>query len=301
MTAHAVLALGVALALVSPGASTGRQAGAPARTISVMSWNVCAATNPACAFYRMSPQELAWNIGRQAVTGQIRPDVIFLQESCTGADLALELALEWRTGRQWTVRSWGLTTAWDGRPYACHPDRQNRPRGTQGVTVAVAGPGAVFTVHPLTAPSWYVRRAAICAVVPAVRVNACGTHLSSGLSVDDRQAGAPYRTRQIRELRALAVRRGYVPIFGGDLNMTPRRPAVAALYRAYGECDGAANGRWTYQQARTGALRKIDYLFAPRGSVRRCHVDHGATGSDHRPIYAEIALPRRPAVRGAGS
>ncbi|MFC4009512.1 hypothetical protein ACFOY2_19960 [Nonomuraea purpurea] len=65
------------------------------------------------------------------------------------------------------------------------------------------------------------------------------------------------------------------------------RRAVAPAYRAYQECDqrGARrSGRWT----REG--KKLDYLFAPKGSVRRCRVEHDVTLSDHKPVYAGLAL-----------
>ncbi|GAA3443800.1 hypothetical protein Pve01_35370 [Planomonospora venezuelensis] len=85
-----------------------------------MTWNACAGTNPACRLYRAGSQELVGSVGQHAVSQPIKPDVVFLQEFCTGADRALELGLEQRTGRKWSVRSWGLVSG-DGAPYACHP------------------------------------------------------------------------------------------------------------------------------------------------------------------------------------
>lgn len=256
-----------------------------------MTWNVCTGTNAGCRFYRASAIELAGNIGRQVPA---RTDVIFLQEFCTGAAGTLELWLEQRTGRPWTVGSWGLTTR-DGKPYACHPDRLGRPRGAQSIAVAVAGDAVTFEIHPLPAPPWYVERAAICAAIPAVKVRACGTHLSSGGAYDDRQPGAPYRTKQLQRLMEVAAKPGYRTVVGGDLNVSPPdsgygsaagHRAVAPLYRAYQECDqrGARRtGGWT----REG--KKLDYLFAPKGSVRRCHVAREVTWSDHKPVHIEVA------------
>ncbi|MEV0385076.1 endonuclease/exonuclease/phosphatase family protein [Nonomuraea sp. NPDC050643] len=264
----------------------------PVRTWSVMTWNVCTGTNSGCRFYRASALELAENIGRYAIG---RSDVIFLQEFCTGAAGTLELWLERRTRRNWTVGSWGLPGA-GGAPYACHPDRLGRPRGAQSIAVAVMGDAVTFETHPLPAPPWYVGRAAICATIPAEKVRACGTHLSSGAAYDDRQPGAPYRTRQIDRLLKVAARPGYRTILGGDLNVSPPdsgygaaagRRAVARVYRAYQECDqrGARRtGRWT----REG--RKLDYLFAPKGSVLGCHVERAVTLSDHKPVHIRVAL-----------
>ncbi len=272
----------------------------PARTpLSVMTWNVCAGTNPACSLYRAGAQELAWNIGHHAARGPIRADLIFLQEFCSGATGTLELSLEARTGRPWTVGSWSLLAA-DGTPYPCHPDRLGRPRGAQSIAVAVAGHAATFRTLPLAAPPWYVRRAALCATIRAIRVRACNTHLSAGTGYDDRQPGAPYRTRQIGQLLDAASGRGDRVVFGGDLNVAPPdsgtgsaagRRAVAPAYRDHRECDQRGrerDGRWTHTGS--GGRKKLDYLFAPPGTVRRCHVDHRVTLSDHQPLYAELAL-----------
>ncbi|MFB4275890.1 endonuclease/exonuclease/phosphatase family protein [Nonomuraea sp. MTCD27] len=268
---------------------------APVRTeLSVMTWNVCTGTNSDCRLYRAGAVELAENIGRQALSRTARPGVIFLQEFCTGATGTLELWLERRTGRSWTVGSWGLTTH-DGKPYACHPDRLGRPRGAQSIAVAVAGE-ATFETHPLPAPPWYVRRAALCATVAAPKVRACGTHLSSGAQYDDRQPGAPYRTRQLQRLLEVAARPGYRTIVGGDLNVSPPdggygsaagRRAVAPFYRAYQECDQRGARR---MGGRTREDKKLDYLFAPKGSVRSCHVAREVTLSDHKPVHMEVAL-----------
>ncbi|WP_188188145.1 endonuclease/exonuclease/phosphatase family protein [Nonomuraea sp. SYSU D8015] len=268
---------------------------APARTdLSVMTWNVCTGTNSDCPFYRASAVELAQNIGAYALNQPIKPDVIFLQEFCTGATGTLEHWLEQRTRRNWTIGSWGLVSH-DGSPYACHPDRLGRPRGAQSIAVAVAGEAA-FEIHPLPAPPWFVKRAVLCATIPARKVHACGTHLSSGAQYDDRQPGAPYRTRQIKRLLEVAAKPGHRAVLGGDLNVSPPdggyggaagRRAVAAVYRAYQECDQRGTrrtGRWT----REG--KKLDYLFAPKGTVRRCHVERQVTLSDHKPVYVKLAL-----------
>ncbi|WP_143590361.1 endonuclease/exonuclease/phosphatase family protein [Thermoactinospora rubra] len=249
-----------------------------------MTWNVCAGTNSACPLYRGGVHELGWRVARYAVGRPIKPDVIFLQEFCSGAGAPLERWLEELTGRPWSVSSWGLVAA-DGSPYACHPDYQGRDRGAQSVTVAVAQDAARFEAHPLSSPPWYVRRAALCAAYAGIRV--CGTHLSSGRADDDRQPGAPYRTRQVEEL--LALKAG---LLGGDLNLTPGHPALRGAYRTYRECD--PRNRWTYTASGKtasgkAASRKLDYLFAAR--VKRCHLGPADAPSDHRPLYVLMEGP----------
>lgn len=292
MKGLSALAVVAVLAAATPAAQ--------ARTeLSVMTWNVCAGTNGNCGLYRASVDELARSVGRYAVDQPIKPDVIFLQEFCTGADRPLELWLERRTGRRWSIRSWGLVSG-TGAPYACHPDRLGRPRGAQSVAVAVASDSVTFESSPLTGPPWYVTRGVVCATIPARRVRACGTHLSSGERYDDRQPGAPFRTRQIRELMDHATRPGHWTIFGGDLNVSPPdsgsgsaagRRAIVPAYRTYQECDQngpGRTGRWTHRDR--GGQKKLDYLFFPKGAARSCLLAPPTAQSDHRPLLLKVTL-----------
>ncbi|MFI6480338.1 endonuclease/exonuclease/phosphatase family protein [Nonomuraea sp. NPDC050663] len=229
--------------------------------LSVMTWNICGGTNGNCPLYRAGVYEQAWTIAHHA-EGQ---DLIFLQEFCTGATEPLEKALEEHSGRTWTVKAWAMSYA-DGRPHACHPDYQGRARGVQGIAVAVADHETSFRVHHLPSPPWFVKRAVLCATVPAVKLHACGTHLSSGMAGDDHQPGRPYRMKQLERFREVAVKPGYRNVFGGDLNL---QGVQAAGFR---RCHGV-----TYKD------RKIDYLFA--GSMRSCRVGPRQAPSDHRPLY----------------
>jgi endonuclease/exonuclease/phosphatase family metal-dependent hydrolase len=292
MKARTLLAALAALAVAAPAPEVRTE-------LSVMTWNVCTGTNPRCGLYRAGAEQLAWTIGQYALNQPIRPDVIFLQEFCTGADRALEHSLEQRTGRGWSIRSWGLLSS-TGAPYPCQPDRSGRSRGAQSIAIAVASDSVTFRTHPLASPPWYVKRAVLCATIPAKRVRACGTHMSSGERYDDRQPGAPYRTRQIQQLMAHAVEPGYRTVFGGDLNVAPPdsdsggaagRRAIVPAYQAYSECDQrgtSRTGQWTHSDA--SGRKKLDYLFVPKGSTWRCHLPPLTPLSDHRPLYIRVAL-----------
>ncbi|MFI7048919.1 endonuclease/exonuclease/phosphatase family protein [Streptosporangium sandarakinum] len=239
----------------------------------VMTWNVCAGTNAGCALFRRSNAELAWHVAVLATEA----DVVFLQEFCTGADADLEHELERRTGRNWSVRSAGLMYS-DGSPYQCLPDRNGRPRGVLSVTLAVAGTDTGLVVHALTSPPWGARRYAVCTADRTF----CTAHFSSGSSYDDRQKGRPYRHIQLRELFKLG--RG---VIGGDLNLVPRD--AAAAYKGRDECD--PRRRWTYVTRK----RKIDYVFASEGRVRKCFVDYArSTWSDHVPLHAWVRAGSTP-------
>jgi endonuclease/exonuclease/phosphatase family metal-dependent hydrolase len=291
------------VAMMVPLSAGQAQAPPSSSTISVMSWNVCAGTNAGCLFYGRSMQEVAVNVSWYATSQPIKPDVIFLQEFCSDGTAILESLLEQKTERLWTVRSSVLTWR-DGSPKVCAPDRQSRPRGNVAVTVAVADNAATFQAHALTSPPWYVKRMALCATIPARTVNVCGTHLSAGLPYDDKEPNAPFRAKQVEELLAAAAKPGYRALFGGDLNLPPpdsghstavKRRILAPVYAAHAECDqnDSRDGRWTEKHVREDggvSKGKLDYLFAPRGSVIRCHVVQGAAPSDHKPIYVKVNL-----------
>jgi endonuclease/exonuclease/phosphatase family metal-dependent hydrolase len=240
---------------------------AQAPALHVMTWNVCAGAYQSCPLFRRTTTELAWHVAVLAT----KADALFLQEFCTGADADLERELEARTGRAWSVKSAGFAHP-DGSPYQCAPDWNGAGRGVQSVTLAVAERDARFEVHALTTPPWGLRRRAVCTAGRAL----CTAHLSSGSVHDDRQKGKPYRHRQLRELFELG--RGVV---GGDLNLVPRD--AAAAYKGRDECD--PRERWTYVTRK----RKIDYVFARDGRMRRCFVDHARKHwSDHVPVHAWV-------------
>ncbi|WP_203988897.1 endonuclease/exonuclease/phosphatase family protein [Sphaerisporangium rufum] len=294
MKGRLILAAAALLAVTSP---------APVREgrpeLAVMTWNTCAGTNSDCGLYRADAATLGETVARYATDRPIRPGVILLQEFCTGADDALRRALTARTGRSWSVRSWALPGA-DGAPYLCHPDRAGRPRGAASIVLAVADEPVTFQVFPLPSPPWYVGRAVLCATLPGRKVRVCGTHLSSGRADDDRQPGAPYRTRQVTELMAHAAVPGYRSVFGGDLNIAPpdsgdgtaaARRAIAPAYRAYQECDRrgtARTGQWTHRNQ--AGTKKLDYLFAPHGTRVRCDLAPLTPLSDHRPLYLRVSF-----------
>ena len=85
-------------------------------------------------------------------------------------------------------------------------------------------------------------------------------------------------------------------IFGGDLNLTPPDSpsgavpgALGPVYDAYQECDQSAFGGLRKGTPTDGGS-KIDYIFGPATAGYQCRVASEATDSDHKPIYARVAL-----------
>lgn len=280
-----------------PGTAPAAQP-AGAQTVSVMSWNVCS-NNGACPLYRATTGTLAATVA-SAATSSFNPDVLLLQEFCEKDAKPLELELETRTGRGWDVRfapiRYRMDTASEVTAQkVCVPDTNNVDRGSYGIALAVPDVNVWYAAVPLTSPAGYEQRTALCAVVESKALNFCAAHFSSGAAEDDPTGTA--RTQQVSELLAAAAKPGYRAVFGGDLNLTPPDSpagpvpdALAPVYSAYQECDQSAHGG-----ARTGAptagSQKIDYIFGPLSATYQCRVGTANTSSDHKPLYATIAIP----------
>jgi endonuclease/exonuclease/phosphatase family metal-dependent hydrolase len=265
-------------------------------TVSVMSWNTCS-NNGACPLYRATSTTMANTVTSWA-TNAFSPDALLLQEFCEKDAKPVELALESRTGRGWDVRFApiqyivaGTTT---GAQKLCVEDKNGLDRGSYGIALAVPDANTWYAAAPLTSPPAYEQRTILCATVESRALNICAAHFSSALSEDD--PSGTYRTRQVGELLSAAGRPGYRSIFGGDLNLTPPDSpsgavpgALGPVYDAYQECDQSAFGGLRKGTPTDGGS-KIDYIFGPASAGYQCRVASEATDSDHKPIYARVAL-----------
>ncbi|WP_162907119.1 endonuclease/exonuclease/phosphatase family protein [Allorhizocola rhizosphaerae] len=280
------------------GASNPPGASPPgARTVSVMSWNVCS-NNGACPLYRATAATIASRITSWA-TRSFAPDALFLQEFCEKDAKPLEYALESATGRGWDVRFAPIQHLLAGTSVKaqkiCVADVNGVDRGSYGVALAVPDANVWYTSHQLTSTPAYEQRTVLCATVESWAVNFCSTHFSAGVSYDD--PDGTYRVRQVSELLSAVAKPGYRAVFGGDLNLTPPDSpsgpvpdALAPVYAAHEECDQSANGGLRKGTATAGSL-KLDYIFGPTSATHVCRVATENGDSDHKPVYAAITLP----------
>lgn len=289
-----------------PPAPTSGSPTAGATTVSVMSWNVCAANNSNCPFYHTTAQPLADAIAEQATAAGFNANAILLQEICETHAKPVELELEARTGRGWDVRfapSYerlpGITPAIMVQK-SCSRDVNGVPRGSYGIALALPDENTWYHWYPLPSPPPTVssppeQRVALCGTVGSTQLHICATHFSPGSPT--LPPASDFRPEQAQALLTRVEKSGYRTIFGGDLNLSPPDDpdgdapldALVPVYSAYEECNQSAYGGLR-DGAPTYGTKKIDYIFGPTNATYSCRVGT-TTLSDHKPLFVKISLP----------
>ncbi|MEV1041788.1 MULTISPECIES: endonuclease/exonuclease/phosphatase family protein [unclassified Streptomyces] len=279
---------------------------AAASTARVMSWNVCGNINT------VSPCNGGRPIGKDALTAGLKdrlakaasyPDVIFLQEICEKHAKPVELALE-EGPYQWDVRFAPINYDVDGTGLKAQKecmDADGYDRGAYGVAIAVPDENAWYQAYDLPSPATYVnkdgvprkaeQRTAVCASVPSRAAMFCAAHFSTGgKGWDD-----PERTWQKKQAATLmekADQRGYRPVFGGDLNVSPPARGLDVLTPVYDRYQECAEQNGVYDGPNTKDGEKIDYIFSPF-QFSACSVETYVGLSDHFSIHGSVPLPAR--------
>jgi hypothetical protein len=238
---------------------------APAADFRVMSWNVCADHNSACANHRVEGASLASRITeRMGTTTEARQyRAVFLQEICESHAKAIETLLEQKTGTGWDVRFAPIEYTVDKSSVKAAKTCDNagstssgwRDRGSYGIGLAVPDSNVWYHSYDLPSPqnktigTEWVRmeqRTALCAVLPAEALQFCTAHFSAGLPTDD--ADGSKRREQAAEFQKIVhsyTMPGYRTVYGGDLNSIPPDSAstdtpndlMTSAYAADEECD----------------------------------------------------------------
>jgi vancomycin resistance protein VanJ len=104
-----------------------------------------------------------------------------------------------------------------------------------------------------------------------------------------------HRTGQVRLTQARDLIRWTKTLEGplllaGDLNTPPAGRIYDALTERFGDSFAERGKGWGFTYPARLPLLRIDYIFhSPEWAVTECRVG-GAPGSDHRPLFAELAL-----------
>ena len=297
------VALGLALlAAMSMPASvdstqTHTTAAAQARTIKIMTWNVCGGNNTRCRFYQ-HPDELVGTVRRQMLDNGAPTDAAILQEFCASFARPLELELEAYSGRGWDVRFVPVKVK-RGDDVTKAPDfRCDRGRGSYGIALAVPDENTWWDARYLPSPEGEEWRVSLCATVESWRLKLCNAHLSYG---GDDPSGS-FRARQLPAYLAFvgSPSAQYRVVFGGDLNLPPAAKQIAPAYGSFVEC---AQSSQSSPRTGTGTSYatnphdnaksvKIDYLFTNPQLTHTCSVPQVAVeASDHRPMWMTVRLP----------
>jgi vancomycin resistance protein VanJ len=136
---------------------------------------------------------------------------------------------------------------------------------------------------------------------PFGRFNVVGVHFYTAMRGrtlrKERRALASYmnHTAAVREQQALDVlewtaRLEEPTILAGDLNTPPAGIIYGRLARRFRDAFAAGGWGWGYTYPAHHPLLRIDYVFySPHWQATTCQVGAGP-GSDHRPVFAELAL-----------
>jgi endonuclease/exonuclease/phosphatase family metal-dependent hydrolase len=296
-----VLALGLLAAMSMPASVNSTRVNAetvtPARTVKVMTWNVCSGNNTRCRFYH-EPGALVGTVRRLMLNYGVPTDAAILQEFCASFARPLEDELEAHSGRGWDVRFVPIKVKRGGDATRAPDFKCDRGRGSYGIALAVPDENTWWDARYLPSPEREEWRVAMCATVESWRLKLCNTHLSYG-GDDPNQA---FRARQIPALLAFvgSPASQYRVVFGGDLNLPPNSAHIASAYAGFVECaqqtqgsprtgSGTSYATRPYNNAKTA---KIDYLFTNPDLVHTCTVPGEIVeSSDHRPLWITVRLP----------
>ncbi|WP_428953673.1 endonuclease/exonuclease/phosphatase family protein [Streptomyces sp. cg35] len=233
-----------------------------------------------------------FDLDRQAAAlRSLHADVIGLQEvdvhwgtRSQGRDVARELAE--RLGMQVSFAP----------IYSLDPDPAGGPRREFGVAVLSRYPIRAAANHEITrlstqdpnpVPAPAPGFGEVTLKVRGVPVQVFVTHL-------DYRADPAVRVAQVADTRRImAAERGSVPgarqVLLGDFNAAPSAPELGPLWQELRDA-GPANGG-TYPA--DAPVNRIDYVAVGEGiRVRSVSVPGEAAASDHRPVVADLSMPR---------
>lgn len=304
------------------GGSSGNGSGSKANSVRVMTWNMCANTDPEKS--KLCPNgrntDKITEALEERINGTRNLNAVFLQEMCS-ADID-------RLGTMGELKGWHwkfspVTDKGSGSKKG--PKLKKRPcagngRGYFGEAVGVKADDAKFTEHPYAIKNvpnardhwkhWNVRASAVCA--DALGTRFCSTHLTPWNGGHDpdhpRSEFLTSQNGEAKELAALGKGRKQV-VMGGDLNSRPTDTfqwqgktvdMLGPLYDGYRECSqsaagGPRTGTPTFQEMKDGKLvrkKKLDYVFTNRSAQKTsCTVSKERFPlSDHVPVTAEITF-----------
>ncbi|GAA1236986.1 endonuclease/exonuclease/phosphatase family protein [Prauserella halophila] len=184
--------------------------------------------------------------------------------------------------------------------YSLDPAEPRQPRREYGTAVLSRLPIAEFTNHDLTRMSTQDSGAGsrpmpgFAEVVVRARgtlVHVYSTHL-------DYRGDPSIRERQVAEtLDVLADDGGAPRVLLGDFNAEPADGELAPLWAEMDDAFAAAGTGEGLTYPSSAPEKRIDYAAVSAGvDVRGARVpatDLAATASDHRPVVADVAVPRR--------
>lgn len=256
----------------------------PAVPLRVMSYNMHAGTG----------QDNVFDLDRLAAAIEAeRPDVVALQE----VDVHWATRSDYVDEASWLARRLRMRVFF-GPIYTLPPDRPevpDAPPREYGLAILSRHPILAAENHKITRLSTQVPDPApelapgfpeIVIGVRGVRVHVYDTHL-------DFRADPAVRRAQVADMLAIMNEQPGGTILAGDFNAAPDAPELAPLWSEVSDAMTRSGGPDLPTYPADVPAQRIDYVTtAPEIAVRRVWVPQ-TTASDHRPVVADLLVPRR--------
>jgi endonuclease/exonuclease/phosphatase family metal-dependent hydrolase len=234
-----------------------------------------------------------FDLERQATVIETqRPDVIALQE----VDVHWGPRSNYVDEAAWLA--WRLRMRiFFGPIYALPPERPDAPPREYGLAVLSRYPILQAKNHEITRLSTLVPDPVpertpgfpeVLVNVRGARVRVYDTHL-------DYRNDPSVRRAQVADMMAIMQREPGAKILAGDFNAVPDAAELVPLWTGCGLSDVLTSaGRHSTPTYPADAPRqRIDYVTVSAGVGVRAAWVPGTTASDHRPVVADVTLPRR--------
>jgi endonuclease/exonuclease/phosphatase family metal-dependent hydrolase len=256
-------------------------AGPPPVRLRVMSYNIHAGAG----------QDNVFDLERQAAAIEVvRPDVVALQE----VDVHWATRSDYADEASWLARRLRMRVFF-GPIYTLPPDRAGAPPREFGPAILSRFPILAADNHKITrlstqAPDPVPELAPgfpeIVIAVRGVRLRVYDTHL-------DFRNDPAVRRAQVADMLAIMNREPGAKILAGDFNATPGSAELAPLWAEVSDALALAGGGGTLTYPADVPAQRIDYVATTPGiGVRAARVPE-TVASDHRPVVADLLIPRR--------
>lgn len=247
----------------------------------MMSYNMHAGTG----------QDLVFDLERQAaVIEALRPDVVALQE----IDVHWSARSDYIDEATWLARRLRMRVFF-GPIYSLPADRPGAPPREYGLAIMSRFPILAAENHKITrlstqtpdpAPELAPGFPEIVIRVRGVRLRVYDTHL-------DFRADPAVRAAQIADMLAIMDERPGPAILAGDFNAAPGAAELAPLWGEMSDVMSRTGGPDIPTYPADVPRERIDYVTTtPDIGVRGVRVPE-TVASDHRPVVADLLVPRR--------
>jgi len=237
-----------------------------------------------------------YNLQRAIDTiAKVQPDIVALQEvtrnhpyyNCDDQPARIADGLKAATGRAWSVV---YQQEWFTPNVECQQSGRGDGKETEGL--------AFFSPEPLGDSSWIklpASRIALTVKPPSAGGMAITvTHLASGKN------DGPARGKEVEALAKWTGKFGPAQIVLGDFNLKPDEPELQPLLALFTDAWSAGAGAGTASgKPATHKENRIDFVFFKGDGITVSKVEtvetagwFGASASDHRPLVAQLRLPR---------